>query len=833
MSSKSENLTPTDVGATLSSTSTSANLYTHLTDSPDRLNAAAASGSYSEYMVELEQALHTFYDPLTVPEVLAIVRLCTAHQVVLTRINAYTSIDLETLVWLGRESEALSHVRLHPDPQGCAGSLLTIYKALNACGRPQSTLLDEALLRAQQAKRIGTLADIATILAATQDARVDGILGEMLAIARSVEDDWARIYALTAIAERLIGTRPQYAIGILDESLAIAHTRQDNWGRALDLRGIATLLAKAGDERAKDVFDEALAAASAITDEEARHSIDGESTSKEERTKALRTTVADRITESQIEVGILLPEEALNIARNLPDGYRRFVYLLKIAMTLAKADDSRADSAFAEVLEMALMFQNKDGRSHPLERVTREFTAVGCIGKALIAARAIQEVSSKIGAWRHIAAALTTSNDAHLKIALEETFAAIQALNSDADKLLATANSSQEDKFASDRKTALLYLACALAKAGDERAAGIFAQALAAPDADWRVKSHMQDVLKAITIGSAAIGRMDIVQKMLDGIIGGGHENRIRIGLLCEIVIALPTSADKLAIEYCNEVLALIGNVSSNHDKAYCLLEVAPALAKVGEAQAVPVLSQALDLARLMYNDDESNLYFRLLMGDIAETMAQIGDERADSVFAEAIAVTQAIKDDIPHNAYLGRIAVSLARTGRIDDAVTLARSVEDEWDRYRALTDILELLAETGQVDAVRRMIPNIEPHDSSSRVWFQTVLVTALARTGQIEQAQAEARILPDDSWTQASRRKEIAMALAKTGRIAEAFETLGVRQLEEYAQTLTHWAPAFEQIAPGLAIDVLREATRIAAWAQPEWLDIYRILATSAPT
>jgi hypothetical protein len=120
-------------------------LYTLLTGSADWMEAkfVACTGD-TAYLADLDLAIGNFADPLAAPEVLTLVKLHTARQVVNARVSSYTDADLQILIWLRRESEALAHVRLRHNIRDKFDGLLTIYGTLIERGQPDPSLLSEA-----------------------------------------------------------------------------------------------------------------------------------------------------------------------------------------------------------------------------------------------------------------------------------------------------------------------------------------------------------------------------------------------------------------------------------------------------------------------------------------------------------------------------------------------------------------------------------------------------------------------------------------------------------------------------------------------------------------
>ncbi|MBD2627346.1 hypothetical protein H6G56_12835 [Anabaena variabilis FACHB-164] len=121
-------------------------LYRLLTQSPDWMEAKyiACIGD-AGYVADLELAINDFTDSLKPEQLVILVQLHTARQIVNQRVNRYDDTDLKTLVWLDREVEALNYARLRCNLCQKLKGLLSIYKALEEKGSPNLFLLKEML----------------------------------------------------------------------------------------------------------------------------------------------------------------------------------------------------------------------------------------------------------------------------------------------------------------------------------------------------------------------------------------------------------------------------------------------------------------------------------------------------------------------------------------------------------------------------------------------------------------------------------------------------------------------------------------------------------------
>ncbi|MHB8626803.1 MAG: NB-ARC domain-containing protein [Aggregatilineales bacterium] len=120
-------------------------LYTLLTAAPNWMEAKhQCFHSDTSYVVDLESGIRDYHnDNLDVQGVQNLMRLWTARQVVNTRVLDYSDTDLKTLVWLGRENEAVDQVRLRPHSTGKIQGFSTIFQELGTRGNFQPGLIKE------------------------------------------------------------------------------------------------------------------------------------------------------------------------------------------------------------------------------------------------------------------------------------------------------------------------------------------------------------------------------------------------------------------------------------------------------------------------------------------------------------------------------------------------------------------------------------------------------------------------------------------------------------------------------------------------------------------
>jgi hypothetical protein len=99
------------------------------------------------------------------------------------------------------------------------------------------------------------------------------------------------------------------------------------------------------------------------------------------------------------------------------------------------------------------------------------------------------------------------------------------------------------------------------------------------------------------------------------------------------------------------------------------------------------------------------------------------------------------------HARIVGRIAVRLARLGRIEDAVLAIREVPLEIERWRSLTDLAIELAADGYLTEARRVAATIADSEEQSKA--RATIALHFAARGHVDQARAVASEVEVEHW------------------------------------------------------------------------------------
>jgi len=224
----------------------------------------------------------------------------------------------------------------------------------------------------------------------------------------------------------------------------------------------------------------------------------------------------------------------------------------------------------------------------------------------------------------------------------------------------------------------------------------------------------------------------------------------------------------------------------------WSLTEIARAMAKGGrKGEAQKVLEQIL--AAQMKRGDEVSLQAGLLL-EIAEALAEAGQkEQAQKFFEEALMTAKLQKG------WLRAVAEGMAKYGFLDQALTVAEEIEDDYEQRWMLWTVAKKMAEEGRFEQALRAAEGIklakrESEAAELRIWALTSIAQAMARKGLEERAlQVFEEAVKVAEWVkerkeQARFLQSIATAMAKAGMFKPALRLAeGIKEARWKANAL----------------------------------------------
>ena len=173
-------------------------LCTLLTASPAWMETKfIAHNGDMAYAADIDLALTAFERAATATELLQLAQLVAERNGPATGKSVHRH-ESETLVWLGRDAEALSHVRLRPNQREKCAGLMIVHAVQREHHRAEGQLLVEALATARSIEPVDESADalIAVGSALAQAGRMEEArqtLTDAREVARAIEDNYRQL----------------------------------------------------------------------------------------------------------------------------------------------------------------------------------------------------------------------------------------------------------------------------------------------------------------------------------------------------------------------------------------------------------------------------------------------------------------------------------------------------------------------------------------------------------------------------------------------------------------------------------------------------------------
>ncbi|MDZ8189057.1 MAG: NB-ARC domain-containing protein [Nostoc sp. ChiSLP02] len=698
-------------------------LYKLLTKCSDWMEAKyiACTGD-TAYVADLELAISDFADPLEANQLLTLIQLQTARQVVNQRVTNYSDTDLETLVWLGRETEAIGYARLRQFPETRFNGLLAVFKAQQNKEEANYLLLKELkeLALSIQMKswdKANILVNLAVAISQTVYQT------EFVTVIEEVEK-YVKIrssfqaYLLTKLGEALdrIGEKEK-ASKIFVQARQIALDEQHTWHQAFCLRDLVATFAQL------QRFSEA---------KEVANNIEIECLKVQALSELAKALIDEGLGQEVdaifTEVKFLVKANNLNPA----DHHEQWTAALgKFATALAQGGLEEDANKFFTKARKFIYESPWWCRDRSKNGLVYHLAQAGRFHEAYELACTIPKGSGiRAEALSTLANALAQVGQ--IKRAIEIFTEAREAASITRDRLAVAAMGN---------------LAVVMEKAGYKaEAEAIF---IKIRDIANNEDEHEQvDIFSTLAIAFAQVGRFSELQEVFQMI---PPANSYRVKVLSALAVALELDGQKVEADRVFE--------------------------DIQEFAHKPMTSTSI------YAPPQSTL---------VKALAQVGR------FNQAMENTLYINDDLEKAQALCALAAALTNAG-----------LEAEANRI-----FMEAKAATCAVEDYGR---------TEAAIW---TFADALSQAGHFDLAKKVVQPLIDNGFHRSEGLSGLAAPIANIGRFAEAFTILGLQRLDKFLYDLSEWASAFEKVQPGLSLEVMREAIRIAGWVRPHWQEISQL-------
>jgi tetratricopeptide (TPR) repeat protein len=698
-------------------------------------------------------------------------KLGTMYHLVLDRAATFQDRDLSTLVLLGRETEALSHVRMRALAGDRCRGLLQIYQTARAAGDTNIKLLDEAAELARRIEdsrsRAKAFMQIAESCPASSNILQECALSEALDAISSIDSVQHRWYSLTDVIDCMngIGLHAHAVALLADLRSSVLAISQDLVGKSL---GGLSVLAEVTTRLVRSLAES------------------GQTESATELTYSLRlhdlaafvsclSLLSIHASTHAKAKALLQAEEAYRTALDYP--YQRTTTLADASVALKIAGSDRAGDALDLAIDEARRSPESPDRARGLSRLAHVYYAAEPTQARLIFSEAIELATEAQSAWAlstiasdlvDVAeyqsaidvASLIASPEERVRSLIQLGFA-FHAKHANASEPIAKAlQAFDEVRDEHVRQTIGRSLASALATTKDPRAAAFFEaviefSATTEPDGfDWAIAKWVPVFAQAGRIHEAV---------SLTRFLEKGSSSRFE---------AIASAIDKIDAQNIGWIKQMVGELEPTPRSANMLISLADHLLAANHDSGHEVLAFALTVARgLDKSCDKADA-----LSAAAWLVYHADSVETNSLFDEAYeaALNREARDPIHSHESIIATALRFALCGRRELSHAIMKSIEADGPNSHDLRIVASSLAQAGEFDEALNYADCIRSKaaDVEQLSWTLSDISLALNAAGQTERAlkvseeivtdHAKIRTLSELAVSLSSRERERASAL-----------------------------------------------------------------------
>lgn len=809
----------------------------------------------SAYIADLELALDNYSDPLSPDKLAELTELYTMRQVVNQRVRLYTNHDLKTLVWLGRQEEALSQARLRSETGERFEGLWAIYEVLLKQDRPDAKLFVELHETARQIedteKQGEALGDLVNTLAKTR------IFDQAKTITESITHlSWQAVAQCTLASALAEAGHTNEVLAILRELPEKVANIQDTMARSIARSILALLFSEIGHvEEAQSTFqqcdDDIKSIKDALTLVNVLSIVSTSLIQSGDTDKARTMYEQARIAARSIEIetmrayvlNVLVArmsengefEKAQVVAYDIEYEWLRISALSSVATALVKV--GRIEDALQIFEELQSLAEESDD-------IDEKDTAFGALAPALIEAKyfewgltiagRISDPLKRIATFSEAAAKLATAGrldqakqvfeqGRELLVDVEDFKARVDALSAVAANLakagyIAKARQILEraQKLLNDLENSAEYTVACQALIDALICAEGFEQAQKFIDGIPTDKNR-DSVLYTLTLALIEAGKLEQAYAIASSMQGISIDET-RATMFKTMIVALVNSGD---VEKAN---ALTGSIQDNYDSMFPTFESA--------------LNQMTQLQKARKFSDS----FRKMQVDIHSTLALALNKTgyvdyARDNFEQAQYLISCIEGSEMKAESLGILAVALTKAELIDAAqdtfeelrhlILHLNDIESQDVVRLALATALVRILEFEKAKTIAQKIQDVE-----RRTQALSTLAFAFIDKDDLATAQTVIETL-ENAEIRAAALHSLATAFFTTDQPVKALKILGACTINEFISIIGAWGDVInnrlEHTAVGEPPSVLvqKSIIRIAGWKNSSWQEIYNIV------
>lgn len=457
--------------------------------------------------------------------------------------------------------------------------------------------------------------------------------------------------ALTVLVQR----------GLVSRSLSVAGLMQDpeKQSQAYLLIGEA-LFAQQQVEEAYSVLRQALKTIEEIGD-------------KQKQVEILSRAVKAFITIGDQERASTVANQALEIADSLFRRKDKVKTLAELAQKLAQL------GLVDQAVNAALAIGNQQDKAQSLKIITGTLAQIGKFDLALTAAETIKEPWSRATALVEVARVLARKGQMSRAQEIAQRAAVV---TDEIPTWVPYVNALSA--------VAQLFMQLEMSDLGERT----LNQALQGIESLDNTRNQVEALVLIIQI-RVSMDQLDIAEQLLNDALTRAQTIEDEY----DKSVALPVVVEALlSMEHLDRALAVAKGIEDSWDKASALGDVAVALIGAGE------FDEAMAVAKLMSGSSESEEWRNLYVDDydirrVAEAFARARH------FEQAMAVAQLLVGDESGPSWqkshtLREICSTLCSAGDFDQAVTIARTIEDKFIQDDTFREIAQSLAQAGRID-------------------------------------------------------------------------------------------------------------------------------------
>lgn len=820
----------------------------------------------TSYVADLELALASYSDPVTDSQIIEVIELITARQLVNARTDKYHDEMLCALVWLDQVEEAISSTRLRPNIKKRFYGLLKIYQTLKERDQPFHWLLDELQ---QTAYLIGDIRDKDHALYELATSLAQG--GEYIhaqQVMRQIDSEFTQAYALHEVAESLIqaGERGA-ALQLLIRSEHLSKQIDNHDDQVKILTNLAVCLSQAGErEEALRVLDhvhELVPQLYGFSQSRIFHNLAVSLVQVGEYERSIQIVQQIDDTSNQVEALSALAvclaqageyERAIQITQQIDSSARSYA-LHALAVILAKAGEYEKSERVAKRIDSAsYQMQALSELAICLSQAGEREAALGIFDQAeqvapniehhessalLQLAVALAQINERDAAWRIFEDLASSEPAANLLVHDEDEKLTRLAVSFAQAKEYVRAE--QVVKVLFFQEQAMGWLAASLAQEGEYAHAEQIAQKIEIQKHQVESQFELVTMLARANEREAALRLFNHTQQLIKQIENEHYPGSVAGELAVELAQANEREA---ALRLFDHSVRVAQRIESWKNKMKELLALKESLNQVGEyarAEQIDIPYEHMGDFLVEVENFDAGTYVATVMqpGKFELSLTAIQPDQDQQVFglseraislieqgayAHAEQVAGQIENAYKQAEVLSKLIVTLVKEGSYTRAVQLVKQIGK--DQSQILSKLVISLVEIGEYELAEQIVKQIK--EAYYQAEALAKLVVIMVQEGNYARAVELAQQIKDMD-RKPSALRELAISLMQNDQYVWSLIALGPRDIPEYIQFLNELrVPITQYFNENIWYEFMTKTLQIICWERQEWQPVLDVFA-----